>query len=132
MNEGGHVGEPRILGKPIRLFKDRWEKPLEKVEVYVVVDGHFAGKIDMEEGKTHAIYENTWAWYKQQLCDTYHVGVFIDRVKTKVEEGSRVLEYRPPCGSNNSPCPTDKLHVDYLKMTGGEVEQMGEQCTRLG
>ena len=126
------MGEPRTLGKPIQMFKDRWVKPLEKIEVYVVVDGQFAGKIDMEEGKTHAIYENSWAWYKNKLCGVYEVGLFVTRVKTKVEEGKRLLEYRPECGSNSSPCPTDTVHYDYLKQSGGEVEQMEAQCQRLG
>jgi hypothetical protein len=125
------VGEK---GKPAQMFRNRFVKPLEKVEVYVVVDGHFAGKIDMGEGKTHQVYENSWAWYKNPLLGFHTVSVFITRIKTKIEEGERLLEYRPICGSINSPCPTDVPHVEFLleKASGGEIEQMEAQCQRLG
>jgi len=119
------VGE---RGKPIQMFKNRFVEPLEKIEVYVVVDGRFVGKMDMEKGKTHAVYENTWAWYKNPLLGLYTVSVFVSRIKSKVEEGERLVEYRPICGSINSPCPVDVPHVDFLI---GEVEQH-EGCQRPG
>jgi len=119
------VGE---RGKPVQMFRNRALKPLDKIEVFVVVDGQFAGKLTLEDGKTHAVYENTWAWYGRKLCGQHNVGVFIDRIKTKIEEGERLIEYRPVCGSINSPCPVDVPHVDFLV---GEVEQH-EGCQRPG
>ena len=115
-------------GKPVQMFRNRALKPLDKIEVFVVVDGQFAGKLTLEDGKTHAVYENTWAWYGRKLCGQHNVGVFIDRIKTKIEEGERLIEYRPVCGSINSPCPVDVPHVDFLV---GEVEQH-EGCQRPG
>ena len=105
-------------GKPVQMFRNRFVKPLEKVEVYVVVDGQFAGKIDMGEGKTHQVYENSWAWYKNPLLGLHTVSVYMTRIKTKIEKGERLVEYRPICGSNGSPCPTDVLITDVLNHEG--------------
>jgi len=87
------------------MFEGGMLSPPEGLSMCFNKEGICIGHLDMPVGEQHSTFEGSWKWFTRRLIQGYDVTVWVERVKTKEEEGERINEMRPACGSNQSPCP---------------------------
>lgn len=92
--------------KPSQTHQGAMPRPEEVLHMTLGKDNENLGTFPLGDGEQHQVYENSWKWFRRIRLGNYEVSVWVERVKTAEEEGERLLEYRPICGSLQSPCPT--------------------------